>query len=84
MSDEAIRVFLARDVREVDRQVQVHEEADLTTQWLPLEQAVRRVLAGEIENAMAVVGILAADRAARDGFTGLRPADAPWPSQKTA
>ena len=82
MSDEAIRIFLARDVRVVDREVQSHEEADMTSQWVPLEQAVRAVLAGEIENAMAVVGILAADRAQRDGFAGLRPADAPWPSQK--
>jgi 8-oxo-dGDP phosphatase len=84
MSDEAIRIFLARDVRVVDRDVQLHEEADMTTSWLPLEEAVRRVLGGSIENAMAVVGILAADRAARDGFAGLRPPDAPWPSQKTA
>ena len=82
MSDEAIRIFLARDVRVVDRDVQLHEEADMTSQWVPLEQAVRAVLAGEIENAMAVVGVLAADRAVRDGFAGLRPADAPWPSQK--
>jgi len=83
MSDEAIRIFLARDVRTVDRDVQEHEEADLTSAWVPLEDAVRSVLAGEVENAMAALGILAADRAARDGFRGLRPPDAPWPSQKT-
>jgi 8-oxo-dGTP pyrophosphatase MutT (NUDIX family) len=84
MTDEAVRVFLARDVRPVQRDVQEHEEAEMTTAWQPLEQAVRRVLAGEIENAMACLGILAADRAARDGFQGLRPADAPWPSGKAA
>ena len=83
MTDEAIRIFLARDVRVVDRDVQEHEEADMTTKWVELEEAVRRVLAGEIENAMAAVGILAADRARADGFRALRPADAPWPSQKT-
>ena len=83
MSDEAIRIFLARDVRTVDRDVQEHEEADLTSAWVPLEDAVRSVLAGEVENAMAALGILAADRAARDGFRGLHPPDAPWPSQKT-
>lgn len=83
MSDEAIRLFLARDVREVERDVQEHEEAEMTTQWLDLEAAVRRALAGEIENAMCVVGILAADRGVRTGFEGLRPADAPWPGQKT-
>lgn len=83
MTDEAIRVFLARDLREVDRDVQEHEELDMTSSWLPLEEAARRVLAGELENGMAAVGLLAADRAVRDGFTGLRPADAPWPSRKS-
>lgn len=83
MTDEAIRIFLARDVRTVEREVQQHEEAEMTTEWIDLDLAVRRVLAGEIENAMAAVGVLAADRAARDGFASLRPADAPWPAQKT-
>ena len=83
MTDEAIRIFLARDVRVVDRDVQEHEELDMTSEWVDLGEAVRRVLAGEIENAMAAVGILAADRARADGFRALRPADAPWPSQKT-
>lgn len=82
MTDEAIRVFLARDVREVDRDVQEHEELDMTSSWVPLEQAVQRVLAGELENGMAAVGLLAADRVVRDGFATLRPSDAPWPSRK--
>jgi 8-oxo-dGTP pyrophosphatase MutT (NUDIX family) len=84
MADEAIRVFLARDLHEVHQDVQEHEEADMSTAWVPLEEAVRRVLAGELQNGMAVQGLLAADRALRDGFTGLRPADAPWPAQKQA
>ena len=83
MTDEAIRVYLARDLREVERDVQEHEELDMTSSWLPLEEAVRRVLAGELENGMAAVGLLAADRAVRDGFSGLRPADALWPSRKS-
>ena len=82
MTDEAIRVFLARDVHEVDRDVQEHEEADMTSEWVPLDEAVRRAFDGRLENAMAVVGVLAADRTRRDGFAGLRPADAPWPAQK--
>ena len=84
MTDEAIRLFLARDVHPVERQVQEHEEADLTTEWVPLEEGVRRVLAGEIENAMCCLGLLAADRAVRSGFGGLRPADAPWPARPSA
>lgn len=83
MTDEAIRVFLARDLREVHRDVQEHEELDMTTSWVPLEEAVRRVMAGELENGMAAVGLLAADRAVRDGLDGLRPGDAPWPSRKS-
>ena len=82
MTDEAIRLYLARDVRAVDRDVQEHEEAEMTTAWVPLEDAVRRVMTGDMENAMACLGILAADRASRDGFSGLRPADAPWPSRR--
>ncbi len=84
MTDEAVRTFLARDVRVVDRDVQEHEEADMTAQWVDLDEAVRRVLAGDIENAIAAVGLLAADRARADRFRSLRPADAPWPSQKTS
>ncbi len=83
MTDEAIRLFLARDVREVPRDVQEHEEVEMTSEWVDLDLTVRRVFAGEIENAMCVVAVLAADRARRDGFSGLRPADAPWPAQKT-
>jgi 8-oxo-dGDP phosphatase len=82
MTDEAVRIYLARDLTEVDRDVQGHEEHEMTTSWVPLDEAVRRVLAGELQNATAVVGLLAADRAARDGFAGLRPADAPWGSGK--
>jgi len=82
MTDEAIRLFLARDVREVEREVQLHEEAEMTSEWLDLDVAVRRALAGEIENAMCIVGLLAAERALRHGFVGLRPADSPWPSRK--
>lgn len=82
MTDEAIRVFLARDLREVDRDVQEHEELDMTTSWLDLGEAADRVMAGRLENGLAAVGLLAADRAARNGFQGLRPADASWTSRK--
>ncbi|MGI8537764.1 MAG: NUDIX domain-containing protein [Mycobacteriales bacterium] len=81
MTDEAIRIFLARDLQEVHRDVQEHEEAELTTAWVDLDEAVRRVLAGDIENAMCVVGVLAADRAVRHGFAELRHADSPWPAR---
>jgi 8-oxo-dGDP phosphatase len=82
MTDEAVRIYLARDLSDVDRDVQEHEEHEMTSEWVPLDQAVRRVLGGELQNATAVVGVLAADRAVRDGFTGLRPADAAWEAGK--
>ena len=84
MSDESIRLYLARDVRVVDRQVQEHEELEMTSEWVPLQEAVTRVLAGEIENAMACIGVLAAAEAQRRDFAGLRPADAPWRARPAA
>ena len=84
MSDEAVRIYLARDLRVVDRAVQEHEEMELTSAWQPLEEAVQRVLDGEIENAMACIGLLAAAEAARRGFAGLRPVDAPWRARPAA
>jgi ADP-ribose pyrophosphatase len=45
---------------------------------VPLDEAVRRALSGEISNSSAVAGVLAAAQARRAEFAGLRPADAPW------
>ncbi len=84
MSNEAIRLFLARDVREIDRAVQEHEELEMTSAWEPLQGAVQRVLDGEIENAMACIGVLAAAEAERREFAGLRPPDAPWRARPSA
>jgi ADP-ribose pyrophosphatase len=83
MTDESIRIFLARDVHEVERSVQEHEELEMTSRWVPLADAVRAALDGSLENAACVVGVLAAAEAARSGFTGLRPADAPWRARPT-
>lgn len=83
-SDEAIRLFLARDVSEVpegERHARAGEEKIMTTQWVPLDTAVEWVLAGEIENAACAAGVLAAAHARDRGWAVLRPADAPWPSR---
>ncbi|WP_198679162.1 NUDIX domain-containing protein [Thermomonospora amylolytica] len=81
MSDERIRVFLARGLTEVPPEEidfeRVHEEADMPVAWVPLDEAVAKVLRGQIHNSMAVNGILAAHAARARGWTGLRPADAP-------
>jgi 8-oxo-dGTP pyrophosphatase MutT (NUDIX family) len=84
MTDEAIRIYLARDVHEVHRDVQEHEEAEMTSFWEPLEHAVDRVISGEIENAMACVGVLAAAVVVGRGFAGLRPPDAAWRGRPAA
>jgi ADP-ribose pyrophosphatase len=80
-SDEAIRVFLARGLRDHspgDGFVAEHEEVEMQVSRVPLDEAVRRALAGEISNSSAVAGVLAAAQARQDGYTGLRAADAPW------
>lgn len=81
--DETVRVFLARELRHVGRPEAHHEEADLTVHWADLADAVDRVLAGEIANATAAAGILAAHAVIVDGKP-VRPVDAPWPDRPTA
>jgi ADP-ribose pyrophosphatase len=81
MCDEAVRIYLARDVTPSrgERFVGHDEEADLTSRWVPLSEAVDAVLAGALHNPLAAIGLLAAAHVlARDG-SGLRPADTPWP-----
>jgi 8-oxo-dGTP pyrophosphatase MutT (NUDIX family) len=81
ISTERLRVFLAQGLDEVpvaDRDfVPENEEAHLTLDWVPLDHAVSLVLAGDLHNGLAVVGLLAAQVASRNGFGGLRDADAP-------
>ena len=83
MTDEAVRVYLARDVSAATgpKHPGLHEEADMPVRWVPLDDAVAGVLAGRLHNPMAVMGLLAAARARDSGFAGLRPADAPWPAR---
>jgi 8-oxo-dGTP pyrophosphatase MutT (NUDIX family) len=81
-SSEAIRIYLARDLTEIphhERHERTDEEAEIEFHWIKLDDAVESVLAGRLHNPSAVVGILAAAAARADGFSGLRPADAPWP-----
>jgi 8-oxo-dGDP phosphatase len=76
-SDEGVRVYLATGLSEVGRPDAHDEEADLVVQWFPLGDAVRMVMAGDIVNAIAVSGILAA-YTVRDDVTTLRAVDAEW------
>jgi ADP-ribose pyrophosphatase len=78
---ERLRIFLARDlelVPESERDfVPEAEEAHLILDWVPLEAAVPLILAGEVHNGVAVIGILAAHAASASDFGGLRSAEEP-------
>ena len=81
-ANEMIRIFLARDLSPVppaERHERTDEEADLEIAWFDLDQAVAMVLRGEITNAAAVAGLLAAARVRDDGWAPLRPPQTPPP-----
>ncbi len=81
-SDEAIRIFLARDVQPVadaERYVGEAEEAGMELRWVDLDEAVSWTMCGRILNAMCSLGVLAAAHARSGGWSGLRPADFLWP-----
>ncbi len=82
-SDESVRVYLATGLTRVDRPEAHDEEADMTVEWYPLADAVRKVLGGDVVNAIAVAGILAA-HAVTTGFAQPRPVDSPWRDKPTA
>lgn len=85
MSDEAVRIFVARGARPVAgaQHARVHEEAEMELRWVALDDLVRGVLAGDLHNPLIVMGALALHAAAaqRGGLDALRPADAPWPAR---
>lgn len=88
-TDEVVRVFLARELTVVGRESPGEEEADLVVRAVPLADAVRAALTGELRNGPAVGGVLAAHAvvsgdAALDGARLPRPSDAAWSDLPTA
>ncbi|HEY4023636.1 MAG TPA: NUDIX hydrolase [Pseudonocardiaceae bacterium] len=82
-TDEVVRVFLARGLHDVPREIPPDdEETDLVVQRFDVAEAVRMALAGEIINASAVAGILAV-QTVLSGAGISRPADAPWENRPT-
>ena len=76
--DELVLVYLAEGLTDVDRPegfTVEHEEADMTVERVPLGDAVQRVFDGDIRNASAVIGLLAAAQT-RTTAPRLRPVDA--------
>ena len=81
-TSEAFRLFLARDlspVSEADRHERSGEELDMPTHWFDLDEVHAAVLDGRLHNPSLVVGVLAAHAARAQGWSTLRPANAPWP-----
>jgi ADP-ribose pyrophosphatase len=76
---ERLRIFLARDLELVPATERDFEPEDEETQlvlaWLPLDEAVGKVLAGDLHNSAAALGILAGYAARSQGYDRLRPAD---------
>ncbi|MFC8519999.1 NUDIX domain-containing protein [Streptomyces sp. NPDC057257] len=82
--DEAVRVFLARDLSEAEgeRFAVEDEETDLEYARVPVDELVRGVLAGELHNNCLVVGVLSLVAAQQgEGLDALRPAEAEWPAR---
>jgi len=78
-TNERVRIFLARglELRPDNGYQREHEEKYLTFKWVPLAETVRLALAGKLHNGEAIAGVLAGYIASLEGFSGLRPGDAP-------
>ena len=82
--DEAVRIFLARDLSEAEgeRFEVSEEEADMELARVSLDELVRDALAGDLHNNCLVVGVLSLVAAQQgEGLDALRPAEAPWPAR---
>jgi ADP-ribose pyrophosphatase len=62
ITNAAVQLFLAIGLTEVAMDRHGPEEDDMTVEILLLDEAIRMIETGEIDNAMAVVGLLRADR----------------------
>jgi ADP-ribose pyrophosphatase len=79
--DEAIRVYLAREVSAVsaeERHVREAEEHGMPAAWVALDDVLEAVLQGRLQNGILVAGVLAAHVARQRGWATLRPHDSPW------
>jgi len=68
-NDEVVHLFLARRVAPVGTaHAREEEEADIRTEWVPLDDVVTGVLHGRLRNGILAVGVLAAaERLRRSG-----------------
>lgn len=82
---ESLRVYLARGLSVAQRPegfVVEHEEAEMDTCLVALDDLIDAIYAGRVQNPTMVVGALAAYAALRTGrIDDLRTPDAPWPAR---
>jgi ADP-ribose pyrophosphatase len=84
-NSEAVRIFLARDLRQTGRSFEREgEEAELLLRWEPLDSAAEAVLEGRVQNAITAGAVLAALASRERDWSTLRPADTPWTSRELA
>jgi ADP-ribose pyrophosphatase len=67
ITNAAVQLYLALGLTEVAMDRHGPEEDDMTVVKLLLDDAMQMIETGEIDNAMAVVGLLRADRLLRSG-----------------
>lgn len=84
MTNEAVRIYLARDLRDIgadERYTPEHEEVAMTMRRVPLDLAVAAALSGQLTNASAVAGILATAASKAGNWASLREPDVAWPAR---
>ena len=82
--EAAVRVFLASELSDVPRmEATGDEEADMEIAWVGLDEAVDKVLRGDIVNSIACSGILAAYAVLRGG-KGTRSVEEPFDLRPTS
>lgn len=84
---ESLRIYLARELSPAplpEGFVVEDEEADMAVHWMPLDEIVAKIYAGQLQGPTMMAGALSLALAiSRNGLDTLRPADAPWPARES-
>lgn len=84
-TSEAMRIFLARDLRPVEHDFErSDEEAEIEPRWVALDEAVDAVLEGRVHNAVTASAVMAARIARDSGWTSLRDPELPWSAREAS
>ena len=79
-SNEALRIYLARGLSATASVfARTEEESELEQHWVPLDDVVEAVLARDVQNAILIVGVLAAAASRSRGWETLADAGTSWP-----